>query len=375
MAQGLEVGGVKRFTRLEDVDGAWDELLARSKADPLFNSREWLTAWWSQYAPVVGGELDVRVVGGDGGLAALALMHRRRVRHRFGLSGNRLELLGTARGVRGVGFSEHTDFILEAGAEAGLVERLAAELAADDSWSDLLVSYAPEGGVTHQVMESVAARCRADLRVVDGMEAWEVPLEGGFEAFLGRLGSGTRARLMNGRKRLEQAGQLRERVLEPAELEQGWEMFGQLHLERWDRPFSAHWRQFYGAIAGAQTSRGVPVISVLELDGRPLSLMVNFRAGEREYSIAAVFRPVDLKRVSPGWVHFGMAIERACTDGVKVFDFLGGEGKNEQYKSAFGGESRQLVCLHLVRPTALKWSYRALDLARQARDRLKGRAG
>jgi CelD/BcsL family acetyltransferase involved in cellulose biosynthesis len=350
-------------------------LLVRSSADPLFNSREWLTAWWRQYASAIGGELHVRAFDGPGGLEMLALMHRRRVRHRLGLSGNRLELLGTARNVRGVGFSERTDFILEAGAEPELVERLAADLATDDSWSDLVVSYTPEGGVTHQVMESVARRCRADLRVVDGMEAWELPLDGDFETFLETLGPGTRARLMNGRKRLEQAGQLCERVLQPAELEQGWEIFGQLHLERWGRPFSAHWREFYGAIARAQAARGVPVISLLELDGRPLSLMVNFRAGEREYSIAAVFRPVDIKRVSPGWIHFGMVIERACADGVKVFDFLGGEGKNEQYKSAFGGASSQLVCLHLVRPLALKWSYRALDLARRARERLKGRAG
>jgi CelD/BcsL family acetyltransferase involved in cellulose biosynthesis len=375
VAQGREVGAWRHCSSLDEIGEAWDDLLARSSADPLFNSREWLTAWWSRYAPVIGGELDVRALGGDGGLAALALMHRRRVRHRLGLSGTRLELLGTARGVAGVGFSERTDFILEAGAEPELVERLAADLAADDSWSDLVVSYAPEGGVTHQVMAAVAGRYGADLRVVDGMEAWELPLDGDFEAFLAGLGSGTRARLMNGRKRLEQAGALRERVLEPGELEQGWDIFGQLHLERWDRPFSAHWRQFYGAIARAQAKRGMPVISLLELDGRPLSLMVNFRAGAREYSIAAVFRPVDIKRVSPGWVHFGMVIERACADGVKVFDFLGGEGKNEQYKAAFGGASSQLVCLHLVRPLALKWSYRALDLARQARDRLKGRAG
>jgi CelD/BcsL family acetyltransferase involved in cellulose biosynthesis len=375
VAQGRAVSGVQHYSRLDDIAEAWDELLARSNADPLFNSREWLTTWWDQYGSVLGAQLDIRVFEGNSGLTGLALMQRRIVRHLPGLKGLRLELLGTARGASGVGFSERTDIIADAFSEPDLIDRFAAELVADKSWSDLFVSYTPEGGVTHRAMAAAARLCSGDLRVVDGMEAWEVSLRDGFDAFLESLGSGTRARLMNGRKRLANAGVLCERVLGVDELDRGWDIFTELHMERWNRPLSDHWRGFYGAVARSQAQRGIPVMSVLELDGRPLSVLVNFRAGRREYAIASAFRTVDLKRISPGWVHFGMVIERACADGIQSFDFLGGEGKNEQYKAAFAGESSQLHCLQLVRSRRLKWCHRVLDAMRMVRDRLQGRSG
>jgi CelD/BcsL family acetyltransferase involved in cellulose biosynthesis len=171
---------------------------------------------------------------------------------------------------------------------------------------------------------------------------------------------------------LEKAGDLRERLLGVAEVEHGMELFARLHFERWQRPFNEHWRRFYGAIAVSQAARGVPVISVLEFNGEPISVLVNFRADRREYSIGAAFTPVAVKRVSPGWLHLGMAIERACADGMEVFDFLGGEGKNEQYKAAFGGRSERLLCLQLLRAPRLKWLYRAWDRVRRIGARRTG---
>jgi hypothetical protein len=240
------------------------------------------------------------------------------------------------------------------------------DLVEDSAWDELYVSYTPEGGPTHRMFRQVAAECGGYLRVADYMEAWEISLEGDFESFLASLGSGTRARLMGSRKRLAEAGEVCERLLPADEMDAGWDIFGRLHESRWHRAFSDHWRRFYGTIAMAQAGQGVPVMSVLEFNGEPISLLVNFRAGRREYSMASAFVPVDVKRVSPGWLHLGLAIERAYADGMQVFDFLGGEGKNEQYKAAFGGHSMQLLCLQLLRRGRLKWLYRGWDDARKA---------
>ena len=370
MAQGRAIVVRAEPPDLDAIGEAWDGLLARSDADPLFNSREWLTTWWSQYGDQVGGQLDIRSLHTNETLVGLGLFARRPVVHRGGLQGMRLELLGTAHGASGVAFSERTELMLDRSSRDMATKSLAGSLVADGAWDELYVSYAQEDGDTHRLFRRVAAECVGYLRIADHMEAWEISLSGSFEDFLAGLGAGTRARLMGSRKRLESAGDVQERLLGADEHDEGWEIFSRLHEARWQRPFSEHWRRFYGTIAAAQAARGVPVMSVLEFDGQPISLLVNFRAGRREYSIAAAFVPVDVKRVSPGWLHLGLAIERAFADGMRAFDFLGGEGKNEQYKAAFGGESSQLLCLQLLRARRLKFTYRTWDQLKRIRERL-----
>ena len=375
MAQGRAVVVQRGPASLDALGEAWDGLLARSGADPLFNSREWLTAWWSQYGAQFGAELDIRSAMRGAELLGLGLFSRRRVAHRLGVEGVRLELLGTARGTGGVAFSERTELLLDSTVAEEAGAALVEHLLADASWDELFVSYTSQDGPTHRAFRRVAEACGGYLRVADHMEAWAISLESGFEAILAALGSGTRARLLGSRRRLEEAGAVRERLLKADELEEGWDIFGRLHEARWQRSFGTHWRRFYGTIAAAQVARGTPAMSVLEFEGQPISLLVNFRAGRREYSIASAFVPVEVKRVSPGWLHLGLAIERACADGMRAFDFLGGEGKNEQYKAAFGGQSSQLLCLQLLRGRRLKFMYRAWDQARRLRERLGASTG
>lgn len=283
----------------------------------------------------------------------------------------RCELLGTARDVRGISFSERSEPVLDDAQAAEVLPAFVEALAAGPGWDEWLASYTPRDGAMHQLLRQLQSRCGGYLRETDFMEAWEVPLDGGFEAWLGTLGAGTRARVMGSRRRLERAGTMQERVLGPDELAWGWEVFARLHQDRWGRPFSAYWSDFYGEIAAMQAARGIPVMAVLELDGEPVSVMVNFRAGRREYAMVSAFRPVAVPRVSPGWLHFGLAIERACADGISCFDLLGGAGKNEQYKAAFGGVRSELVCLQLLRDARLAVAYRARDGLRDLRDRVR----
>lgn len=353
---------------LQNIFGPWRELLARSDADPLFNSPEWLTTWWSHYQPVLGAELEVLAALDEDRLVGLALLHTRRARHKLGLAGRRIELLGTAWRVRGVGFSERISFIFERGREQEVATALAEHLLADRSWQDFVAAHVDRGGATDRVLQHMAAECGGLLRRQDAMDGWEIPLVGSFEDFLARLGSGTRARISGGRRRLTQAGSWRERVLGLDELDEGWEAFSKLHATRWGRPLSDHWRAFYGAMAELQVAGGGAVLSVLEFNDEPISMLVNFRAGSREYAITSAFKSVKVKRVSPGWTHLGLAIERAHADGMTHFDLLGGKGKQEQYKAAFAGQHYELQCLQLLRHRPLAALYRGWDGVNALRD-------
>lgn len=356
---------------LEDIRGEWLALLVRSSADPLFNSPEWLTTWWAQYGEVLHGELDLRAALNGSRLVGLALMHRRRVIHRPGFEGRCLELLGTARRTKGVGFSEKLGFILDLEMERPAADALARSLMEDSDWDELVLPHVIEEGATDSSVKAAASGHARYTRSPEPMEAWSVRLPGGFEDFLAELGSGTRSRVMGSRHRLQKAGDLRERIIEFDRLAEGWDILDRLHQARWQRPISAHWRAFYGAIAAQQARRGIPVISILEFNDEPISAQLNFRAGGREYSMMSAFVPVEVKRVSPGWAHFGFAIERACADGLTAYDLLGGGGKQEQYKAALGNERSNLVCRQVIRKPVLAGMYRAWDAMHAIRARFR----
>ena len=328
----------------------------------MFHSPEWLTTWWSQYEAICGGTLIVLGAVEERHLRGLALLHRRVVRFVPGVSHARFELLGNAWRVNGVGMSERIAFILdrESGIEAS--DALADQILADPRWDDLVVTHTDLAGPMPGILRIMATKCGGYLRVPDRMEAWEIPLEGSFGEFSASLGPGTRARVIGSRKRLAEAGEVRERVLGAGELDGGWQILSGLYQQRWNRPLKEHWQDFYGAVAlRLPMAPDTPVMSILEFEGRPISALLNLRAGHREYSILSAFVSPGVKRVSPGWMHLGMAIERAYADDLTHFDLLGGGGLQEEYKSRLGGHRSELVTLQLVRSKRLALAYRARD--------------
>jgi hypothetical protein len=244
---------------------------------------------------------------------------------------------------------------------------LVDELVADCGWDELFVSNTPAIGVTRHFLDCLAQRTGGYLRATGVMEAWELRLGRPFSDILAGVGPGTRARITGSRTRLAEAGQVSERLLGPDEFEAGWRVFRNFHAARWGKPFARHWQTFYGVVGAERAQRAESIMSVLEFDGRPISFLFNLRAGRREYSMLVGFTPVPVKRVSPGWLHLGLALERACCDGMECFDFLGGEGRSEQYKAVFGGTWTQLVNLQLVRDRRLQVFFRARDQVRRLR--------
>ncbi|NGX16870.1 GNAT family N-acetyltransferase [Wenzhouxiangella sp. XN24] len=360
---------------LDDQAGAWADLLARSDADPLFNSPEWLATWWDHFGVRFGGILQKWSLTTGERLVGLLLLTERTMRHRAGLRGRRYEFLGTGRGDDLTVFSERTDVIVDPAHEDMVISRFAGELAQDSCWDELVVSYTPRDGVTHRMFKKLEGLCGGYLREADEFDAWEVPLAQKPSIVTDMLGRGTRERIFGSRRRLEKVGQVSERILAAQDFDHAWRIFDDLHRLRWGRPLERHWQLFLDDIARIQARRGVPVMSVLEFEGEPISVMVNFRAADHEYALTSAFRPSPVKRVSPGWMHFGYVLERACHDGLAWFDLLGGKGKNEQYKAAMGRRRTELVCLQLLRRWHLKLPYKAWDTIGMPRHSLSNGTG
>lgn len=349
---------------IESHAASWNSLVDQSGCDPLFLGSEWLGLWWQRHAlslraqPLVIAAFDVdRLVG-------LAPMYIRPVQHRLGFRARRLELMGNCWRTQGTALSERMGFILDPESAQASGSAILEMLESIDAWDDLVIAHAQLGTRTQALLEEFERRDGGYLRCVDMLDAWEIDLLPGFDAFLARLGAGTRGRLWGSRQRLQRIGKWSERLLDASQADEAWQIYDSLHFRRWGRSLSRSRRDWYQAVAARQLNRGVPVFSVLEMNKEPFSMLVNLRADGREYSIMSAFALPGIKRVSPGLMHLGIAIERACQDGMHCFDLLGGEGKRMQYKASLRGRKSQLGCLQYVRRGWLAQTYRAWDAFR-----------
>ncbi|MEJ2523930.1 MAG: GNAT family N-acetyltransferase, partial [Gammaproteobacteria bacterium] len=316
---------IERWTpdQLERRQDDWSALLARSDADPLACSPEWLLAWWEIHAPLLDLEPVFLAAMRQDELAGLGLFSLSDVRHKGGLRGRRLELVGNAWRREGMGVSERAGLVVDRHDDEQIAGALLAHAFEIGGFDDMVVHYAELGSATDRAVSAMAREVSGYLRRADALEAWAVPLEAGFKSFVGKLGTGTRVRVMGGRRRMKIAGHVRERRSDAGTLDDFLQVMDGLHRERWGRPlFNGPWGDFHAEIAHRQTARGVPVVSLLEFDGQPVSAMLNFRAGRTEYTLQSALTESPVRRASPGWVHLGFAIERAAADGIAWFDLL-----------------------------------------------------
>lgn len=368
----LQGGGARVETWTEERFFAsrteWQELLGRSDADPLFMSWDWQWCWWHHVGRRLGSELVLLAVRDDASrLLALAPLHLRRVSHRAGIQGMRLESLGTTFRTSSEVFTEYVDFIVDREYVAPAVAALARHLREDPRWGDLVVGNTFTDGIAARILRDELGDCL--MRDVDPLEAHAVQLPERFDDYLKALPGSVRRKLWNQRSKIpnvileyqHDAGDFLDRL-------------DSFHRERWGR---AHYqgvrRDFHLDFASSAASRGELLMSRLIVDGNTISTSYNIRVAGREYNLQAGFDN-KISGYSPGYLHFGYSMERACADGVKVFDFLAGEGRNRQYKQDFQTHSRGLTTLQVLRAKHLSLLYRGHDLLRSFSNQLRRQA-
>ena len=121
--------------------------------------------------------------------------------------------------------------------------------------------------------------------------------------------------------------------------------------------FAPEQRYFPGNVRNAFRS----TVAELHSAGNCLSVMLNIRAADTEYFLQAGFDPALASGLSPGYLHMGYAIEAACRDRIRVFEFLGGGGLHREYKRDFLAQPAQLTCWQILRQRRLQLAFRAYD--------------
>lgn len=341
----------------------WQGLLAQSDADPLFNSWTWQWHWWKHNGPVLDARL-VLVAGyaADGALVAIAPFFIREARHRL-FKVRRLELLGRAwRSGRAV-FSEYLDLIVRRGYEHAALDGLADALWELPEWGDLAISNVKTRSLAVRLAERLQSRGATYLRRLDPLKAHQVVLPARFEDYLEHLSAGTRRRLWNQRKKLHNPVL---EVVEPARIDVFLDVVDRFHRKRWGKAqYMGHIRDFHRDVAVQLAGDGGLRMSTLSTDQGVLSALYNLRVGSTEYNLQSGFDVSHSAGLSPGYLHFGYAIEQACADGLGTFDLLAGEGQHRQYKADLMTVSFDIATCQLVRGSLLRRLYMLHDAFRR----------
>jgi CelD/BcsL family acetyltransferase involved in cellulose biosynthesis len=354
------IDGLPGFEALRDE---WHELLKASDSDCLFLTWEWLHTWWKHLA---GNRqlsiLTVRCGGRLDGLAPFALRPS-------SLLGRRplpvLEFLGN-----GFVGSDYLDLIVRRGCEAVVRQTFVSALAKERmviDWTQLRRGSCFAAAVASDlgqgdwsVGESVTNVC--PFIALSGL-SWE--------AYLSTLGAEQRYNFNRKWKRLNRDYRVEfEQVSGEDQCRESVDLTIDLHNLRWrerggsDAFHTPGLVAFHHEFSQLALKRGWLRLNVLRLNEKPAACLYGFLYGSTFYFYQSGFDLTYLKQ-SVGLVSMGLGIKSAIEEGAKEYDLLHG---NEEYKSHWSRESRELSRLELYPPGGMgQICRRAVTLERASR--------
>ena len=343
-------------------EAAWSSLLARSNADALFLSWDWLTLWWDCFAPALSAVPEILAFYRGGDLVGVAPLYRRRVVRSRVLPATSIQLIGMSWRDPGPMISEYLDIIALDAETEGVRSACAMRLLSERAWTEWVIGFC---AASRQWCEAFA---RADpgqrhyVRHLDREVSYQADLSCGFGGYLRRLGQSTRRSVWNLRRRLALQGTVSFELLSPVQIESGFGDLNRLHELRWQRPaFAGTGLEFHTRLARRLASRGELALSRLRVGGQVVSVLYDIRKGARQYNISMGFDPSFAGRLSLGLMHLGYAMEDAAERQVGTYDFLAGSGQHSDYKSHLSQGRRNLSCVQVLRGYVLPSLYRWHD--------------
>lgn len=339
----------------------WDALLERSDADPLFMSWDWQWYWWAHHARCLGATLRIAAVYSGDQLVGIAPFYSRPVVARRVLKSLRLELIGIAWRDSRAMFSDYLDIITANDFRDGVVESLAEWLGAQPFWDELALCCIKQGGAASQLV-SQGLRGRTYVREVDPLNGWCVQLPDSFSDYVRQLAPDVRRKLFNQRRKLPD---VRIETVADTEIESTLKRLWEFSAQRWGHGLPpAHVQGFLRDMSIRFASIGGLRLSRLAAAGGTLSILYNIQKGGAIYYLQSGFDPAQAQGLSPGYLHFGFAIEAACEEGVRRFDLLAGRGRHRDYKRDLLAECVPVVSYHVLRRPLSRALYATYELVR-----------
>jgi len=368
MPEALTIRAFRNLDELRELAKAWEELLLEYPLATTFSSMEWLAPWWQSFGS--GRQMLVLALFGSDsrliGVAPLSIF-----RERFGpfLSLRVLRLMGD-----GSGDSDNLDFPVRPGFEKSLAEAVLQYLEQQrHEWDLCQLNTMPAGS---PVARAVVELLKPSWALFEYSSVCSsIPLPVGWDDYLQRLSSEDRKNLERYGRRLEKRYATRiYRCTRESELPVCLEALFRLHQLRWQNAgetgsfASPQRREFYARLSRCLLNRGQLELWVIELDGAIVAAQFAFRFGNTVFQLQEGYDP---ERASDrvGFILRGAAIKQFISEGVQVYDFLGG---TDSYKTRWGAQVAHYKNLHFAPSLSVGGLLlRSIDRASRSKDWLR----
>lgn len=319
----------------------------------LFQTKAWQSAWWETW----GQQKQFRLIREwDGEVSGL---YESRYRWKGLLPIRSLQFVGTSHRELRTPRTEYNRFFGDDLSGASLIVAM-EQILEGYPWTEVVFSDLLCGSEELSALVTIAATHRWAFRINASDDGYAVTTTGSFKDYLASLGVNSRLRLYNRRKLLESLGEVHLENLWPGNPELFFQTLNRFHRVRWDKNCVAEKSlEFHMKfLSRIEEEEGEPLLSVLRSKGEVVSVLYNVRYCGVVYNIQAGFEENFHKKLSLGSLHLGYAIEEAFRCPItRRFDFLAGEGKNENYKSRFATESYQFISVMLVKSVLFRALY------------------
>jgi CelD/BcsL family acetyltransferase involved in cellulose biosynthesis len=342
----------RTWEELEQFRESWNRLLRANPMSSIFQTPEWLAAWWKSFA---GGKELLGLVFADAESRTLGIAPLYREQNSFfGRTLTTLRMVGA-----GSGDSDALDFITSPGSEEVCAEAFMAWLDKQTDWGLCVLETLPQNSL---VAKRLGQRLReAEWRVDTTLTPnFVVDLPAGWPEYINTLEPSFRPLLTRYPKRLQSRYSVRFVRCECVEeLKVHLETLFTLHQMRWtgrgepgafanpDR------RDFYFEMAAAFLRRGWLEFWLLELDGEIVGAQFCFRYNETVSLLQEGFHP-KYAAEKIGYALRAHVLEEMICSGAQRYDFLGGD---DPYKAKFGAHQKNYLNLTFAGPSRIGRTY------------------
>jgi len=359
----------RTWDELEQFRERWNSLLRANPASSIFQTPEWLTAWWQAY----GQNRDLfALVFTDSTGAVVGIVPLYADQTRFlGWSLTTLRMVGA-----GSGDSDGLDFITAPGYAIDCAQAFTAWLAAQKEWHVCALETLPQRS---QVANCLFQRIQESGMSIDSTLTpnFMIDLPPTWPQYVNSLESAFRPLLTRYPRRLQSRFTVKfSRCKDADDLKVQLQTLFDLHQMRWTGRgeigafASSERRDFYYRMATAFLQRGWLEFWWLELDGKTVGAQFCFRHNNTVSLLQEGFDPkyADEKI---GYALKAHLLQNMIRSGATRYDFLGGA---DPYKAKFGARQENYLNLSIAGPSHLGRFYLAWQKQkRRAKAWLKNR--
>lgn len=372
MGHDLSLSVVESLADMTSLQGEWNHLLEKSRAQNICLRWEWLHVWWEIYHD--SGIKPCIVLVRDGArLVGLAPFYLQ-IHKKFGIFNIRtLRFLGTGEPEWEEVASEYLDIAALDGYEGRVAKIVWEHLCASKSWDQMVFNDVLDDSLVLTDLRNILDLEKSSVALERTGVRYSARLPSAWQDYIAALDPGAAKRLPYKRRKLERAGNVVEKIVtDPGELDRAFDELVRLHTSRWAARgragvfASPRFTAYHKKLAGMLLPLGMLKIRMLSVDDVTIAVLLNFQCGNTEYFYQGGFDVEGAAKYSPGIVAHVYAIESAIHAGLEHYDFM--KGGATSYKTEFGCIESRMCKLSVF---SRSWRGRLLALENRGRARLR----